>query len=268
MRQQARKTCNETQSAATFGSVRTLRWTSAAAVVAASMALSACGGDHNSLPATPVTTPDVAATPATGSTESLISKGDSVCAETNTAVGAIQASETDPTTELSQVADLYDGMFTQLGDIEGAADDPDLQDVLSSGNAVVQGYRDALLAAQRGDDPSEAEAKANSAFATFASAAQSYGFTECGQDPQAPSTTVDGSGSAAAVPGETAPVPVAPTEPVPVTPAEPAPVVPTAPVTPGGGTGTATGGGTGTAPAPSTGGGTSSGGTSGGVGPG
>lgn len=244
----------------------TLKITSAAAILAASFALTACGGDDNSLPATPVTTPPTTAGLESDSGGDLLTSGDDICAETNTAVGTVQANETDAASELSQVADLYDGMVSQLAALPGASDDSDLQSVISAGNDVVQAYKDANLAAARGDDPSQAEADADSAYATFASDAQSYGFSECGGEPVASTTSGTDPGTSTApvtpvAPVTEVPVPVTPVETTPVTPVTPTPVEPTpvAPVAPTGGSG----GGAGAPPVAPTGGG-----SSGGVGPG
>lgn len=203
------------------------------AVVATALAvsLSACGGDDDdSLPETPVITP--AETSAAGSEPAgdLASQGDDICAETNTAVGAVQSAESDTATELSQTADLYEEMMASLADLEGAADDTAFQDVLTAGDAFVQAEKDAELAAQRGDDTAlvSAQDEAATAFDDFSSAAATYGFEECGGAPTDPAETSEVTDDPGAV------VPVTPTEPVPVpvepVPVEPLPVVPTEPV--------------------------------------
>jgi hypothetical protein len=215
-----------------------------------------CGGDDDSLPETPVLTPTSEA-PGDLSREDLISQADSVCAEVNAAIGAVEASTSDAASQLGQKADLYEGMVEQIRDLGGDRD-PELSEMLTAGDELVQAERDAQLAAERGDDTAllAAEDDAAEALASFQSEASDYGFEECGEGPSAPSTApTDPSDVTPVAPTPVAPTPVAPT---------PAPVAPAPPSTPSGGAGIG-GGGAGTG-APSDDGGGNAG--SGGIGPG
>jgi hypothetical protein len=205
----------------------------------------------------------------------MIAEGDGICAETNAAVGTVDASSTDAPAALSQKADLYDGMVQRLEELASGLSDPQLDDFVSAGKDLVQAEKDAQLAAERNDSAalSSAQSSADTALASFQSAAQAYGFKECGQGPTQPAALPSGTTGATAPvvpssPSTTTPVtPVAPSTTTPVTPVAPS-TTPAAPApTPaptggagGGAGGTGTGGGGGSAP--------SGGSGSGGIGPG
>jgi hypothetical protein len=221
------------------------------------IAVPGCGGDNDSLPETPVLTP-TAETPTALSKSDFISQADDICAEVNAAVGTVDAGTTDAASSLGQKADLYGGMIERIKSLGKAAEDSALSDFFSAGDDLVQAQKDAQLAAERGDDTglAAAESDASTALSSFQSAAESYGFAECGQGPSAPTGT-------GGVPATGTPVAPATTTPVPVAPAPTAPVAPApAPAPPSGGAGTAGGG---TAGGGSGGGGSSG---SGGIGPG
>ena len=226
--------------------------------ITALVAVSGCGGDDNSLPETPVLTP-TAETPTSLSKEDFISQADGICAEVNAAVGTVESASTDPATAIGQKSDLYSGMLERIKSLGQPDDDAGLSEFLAAGDDLVQAENDAQLASERGDDAAlaSAEADASAALASFQSAADAYGFQDCGQGPSAPSSTTT-------TPATATPVAPAPPTTTPVTPAPtPAPTPPSGGATGGGTTGGATGGGT------SGGGGSTGGGSSsGGIGPG
>jgi hypothetical protein len=209
-----------------------------------------CGGGDDSTPTTiPAAT---TGTPKQLSKEQFIAQGDGFCAEVNAALGGLSG---DAGSDAAQAASLYKGLLEHLRGLGTPDDETGLNEFLSAGDDLVSAEEAADQAVQDNNDAAlaSAESDAASAQSAFSSAASSYGFEECGQGPNAPSTSA--SGTTPVIP--TATTPVVPTTTVPVAPAAPAP-------TPG-----ATGAGGGTA---GTGGGsTGSGGTtggSGGVGPG
>jgi hypothetical protein len=226
------------------------------AAVACALVIAGCGDDDSS--SDTVLTP-TSGTPQTTSKADFLSDGDAICAEVNAAIGTLQSTSVSDTSSLvGQEADLYEGMVQRLEGLGRPSDDEGLDDVFDAGNALVDAKRDAELAAQRGDDAAlaEAESDASSALAKFQQAAESYGFSECGQSPEAP--TVTGTATTT-VPVAPAPAPTV----VPTTPVVPAPATP-APPTGGAGQGGETGGGTGGG----TEGGTGGTGGTGGIGPG
>jgi hypothetical protein len=221
------------------------------------IAVSGCGGGDDSPSESSNLTP-TAATP-TLSKADFISQADDICAEVNAAVGTVDSGTTDAASAVGQKADLYEGMIERIKGLGDAASDSALSDFFSSGDDLVQAEKDAQLAAERGDDAglATAESDASTALSSFQSAAQSYGFQECGQGPSAPTTSTPGVPATGTVvpPTTTTPGPVAPAPAAPVAPAPPPPAPPSG--------GAGTGGG-------AAGGGSSGGGSSGsgGIGPG
>jgi hypothetical protein len=226
----------------------------------AALAIAGCGGGDGGEETT--SAPAVATTPTTASLskEELISQGDAICAEVNAALAAVSSNTASSESQVSQVADLYIGMVDSLQGLGAPDDTAGYDEVMSAGDDLAQAESDAKLADERGDSAalSTAQTEATSATIAFQSAAQSYGFDDCGQGPgvSATSTPTTPSSGTASTPSTT--TPAAPTTPPTPTPAP-------APNTGGAGGGTA-----GTAPAPPSGGsgGGTTGGASGGIGPG
>jgi hypothetical protein len=229
----------------------------------AALALAGCGGGGSSSTAS---TPSVTTTPTTASLSKAeyVKQGDAICAEVNAAVGATgSTSSSGSSTPVGQVADIYTGMvnsLTGLGTPEGGGN----SEFITAAEDLSTAESEAKLADERGDSSalSAAETSATSAIVSFQSAAQAFGFKECGEGPSAPSTS----------PGTTTPSSSSTTPGTTTTPTTVAPEPESAPVpNTGGAGGTAE-----TAPeAPATGGGTAGDGTgggggssSGGIGPG
>jgi uncharacterized membrane protein YgcG len=215
----------------------------------AALAIAGCGGGSDSTASAPVTT---AATTTALTKEELIARGDSICAEVNAAVGTVGLSSGEGTSQVGQVADLYIGMIESLKGLGVPDDAAGYSEFIATGEELSQAESEAKLADERGDSTAlgEAETKSTSALASFQSAAASYGFEDCGQEPSAPtpsSTSTESSSTPEAEAPAEAEVEAAPEEEA------------AAPETGGG---AASGGGE----APS--GGESSGGSSGGIGPG
>jgi len=199
-----------------------------------------CGGDNGDNAAAP-TPVETTTEPASITKAELITQGDGICGEVNAAVGTIASSDTsDEAIMATQISDIYSGMADRLDELGTPSD----------GEAPTAVIEAAQALAESGDSDGAA------ALATFQSAADDYGFTECGQAPAAPSST----GTSTGVPtdstgGTETYVPPATTTPAPTAPA------PTTPAAPSGGA---------AAPAaPDTGGGSSGGSSpSGGISPG
>jgi hypothetical protein len=229
-----------------------------------------CGGGDDSTPKTEIVSPTVQE-PTALSKEQFIKQADGICAEVNAALGTL-SNTTSSAIDARQRADLYQGLIEKLRGLGRPKDDSGLDQVLSDGDDIVSAQKQAEQATRNGDDTAlaSAQSEASSAEAAFSSAADSYGFKECGQGPSTSSSTVttpsSGVPATPSAPVTTTPAPVAPSAP---TGGAPTPAAPTGSATSGGGT---TGGGTtgtGTAGGGATGGG-ATGGTSGsgGVGPG
>jgi uncharacterized membrane protein YgcG len=229
----------------------------ALALPLAALAIAGCGGGGDD---STESAPPVATTPTTTvlTKEELIEQGDAICAEVNAAIGGIGASSgAEAVNPTGQVADLYVGMVESLKRLGTPEEADGYPEFAAAADELSQTEGEVKLAAERADSEAltTAESSASSALASFQSAAQAYGFEDCGSGPSTP------------VPGTPAEAPVEEESPGGIEEeAEVAPEeVEPAPETGGAGTaggGAEAGGGT-------EGGGTSEGGgSSGGIGPG
>lgn len=241
---------------ATFAPLVSLRRTWIAALPVAALLLVGCGGGgDDSTAAAPVTT---TAAPVALAKAELIERGDAICAEVNAAVGTIATSSAEADSQTGQVAGLYSGMVASLENLGAPQESDGYAEFAAAADELAAAEDEVELAAERGDTAGieAAEANASSALSSFQSAAQEYGFEECGEGPSAPVTSAPESGEtgSAEAPEESESEAVEP---------EPEAAPEEAPET-GGAGGTAEGGGT----AGGTEGGGASGGESGGIGPG
>ena len=192
-------------------------------------AVVACGGD-DAEPIVPVTTQTTESEAL--SQADFINEIDDVCAEANVAIANL--TETSATGTSSQIADereIVEGELDQIQDLEAPSEDQTtLNDFIDSLEQLLENLESQELAAQREDTAglAELEAEESTIRGELLSAADEYGFKDCGREGEA-TTTGTGTGATGT---EAAPVTPAP---APVTP-EPAP----APVPDTGGTGGAT----------------------------
>jgi hypothetical protein len=227
-----------------------------AALVA--LVASGCGGGGDET--TDTTAAVTETTPALSKAE-LISQGDAICAEVNSAVGAVSVSGAEVPEQITRVSDLYIGMVGSIESLGTPSDDAGYAEFIAAAEELSKIEGEAKLATEREDTAAigEAAGKAAPALEEFQSVAGEYGFEDCSQGPSAP--TASGSGAAATEEGEEGGVEVAPEEVEEEAPVEEAAPEEAAPETGGAGGGVEEA-------APETGGGNSGGGSSGGVGPG
>ena len=168
--------------------------------------LAGCGGGSDDSTETTATTE---APPALSKAD-LISQGDAICAEVNAAVGSTGSSEAEASEQTAQVASLYIGMVESIKRL-GAPAEAGYAEFIAAADELVAVESEAKLAAEREDMAAlgEATTKAAPALEEFQSAAEEYGFEECGEEPSAPAATGTGSGVA---PEEEGGIEVAPEE--------------------------------------------------------
>jgi hypothetical protein len=229
------------------------------AAALAALAISGCGGGGEDSTSTQATTETA---PALSKAE-LISQGDAICGEVNAAVGAaeIVAAEGEEVALETKVSGLYIGMVESIKRLGAPEESAGYSELMMTAEELSKVEGEVKLAAEREDSVAlgEASAKATPAREEFQNAAGEYGFESCSEGPRAPTSSGAESGAAPAE-EEAGGVEVAPEEieeeavPEEVAPEEVAPETGGA----GGGVEEA---------APEAGGG-SSGGSSGGVGPG
>jgi len=170
--------------------------------VLAVLLVAGCGGGGGD-----ETTDETAATteePQKLSKAELIEQGDDICAETNAAVGAlsseIEASSIPETAE--KTSNLYIGMvegLQELGTPEGA--ESSFTSFMEAAEEFAKVEGEVKLAIEREDSEAlgEASSAAAPALEEFETQAETYGFEECSEGPQA---SLSGSGSSGAEGGE------------------------------------------------------------------
>lgn len=155
-------------------------------VLLLAMALAGCGGgDDETTESAPT---GISEAPAALSKEELLAQGDAICAEVNAAVGTVGSTSTEAG-QSNQVAELYTGMVERLKGLGAPSDDSaGYEEFIGAAEGLGQAESDVALAAERGEDAAlvTAESEASSALSAFQSAAQTYGFEQCGEGPSAP----------------------------------------------------------------------------------
>ena len=234
-----------------------------ALALAAAVVIAGCGGDDD--PIEPVTTEATTEESGSVSQEDFIAEADPRCAEANAAIANLSTGTETSSLASDQQLEITESLLGGLQAI-GEPEDPDgsLTDYYNALEDEIAALEQQADAAASGDTATADSFESTiSAVQTEAqSAAESYGFEECGQQGTA---LEPGDTSTTAVPTTpevpATPVPVEPAAPVtPVEPVAPAPEpVPEAPPSGGTDTGGGTDGG---------GGGGGGGGSSGGISPG
>jgi hypothetical protein len=158
------------------------------------LAIAGCGGGGSNDSTAAATTTE---TTPTLSKEELIAQGDAICAEVNAAVGTVSSTNGTATSQVSQRADLYQGMVERLKALGTPEEAVGYADFIAAGEDLAQAEADVKLAAERGEEAALASSQsaASSALASFQAAAQAYGFKSCGEGPSAPSVVSSEEGS-------------------------------------------------------------------------
>lgn len=152
------------------------------------LAIAGCGGGggDDSTAVAPVETTETA---AALSKEELIAQGDAICAEVNAAVGTAGSTSSGASGGATQVADLYTGMVERLTGLGAPSDDSaGYPEFIAAAEGLAQAESNLGLAAERSEEGalSGAEAEASTALASFQSAANAFGFEQCGEAPSVP----------------------------------------------------------------------------------
>lgn len=136
----------------------------------------------------------------------LIEQGDSICAETNAAVGALAGAETETssTEQDEKVANLYTGMIEGLQEL-GAPEGSEVlySEFMEAGEELAKVEGEAKLAAEREDVAALEEAKIASEpqLEEFQERASDYGFKDCSEGPGAVTPAGSGTGTTEAEAG-------------------------------------------------------------------
>lgn len=128
--------------------------------------------------------------------DELIKQGDGICAEVNAAVGSVGSSAAEPSSQVTQVANLYINMVENLEGLGEPREDPtEYKPFIEAAEELSKVEGEAKLAAEREDTVAlgEAGTKATPILEEFQTQAGIYGFEQCsqgpGEVPTAPSTS-------------------------------------------------------------------------------
>jgi hypothetical protein len=168
--------------------MKTTRHFTCLLAVAALAALVGCGGGGDDTTESTA----VATTEAASLTKAdLIAQGDAICAEVNAAVGSAGAVETETEAPSTQISTLYVGMVQDIEALGAPEETAGYAEFSQAAEEFAQVEGEVKLAAEREDSVAlaEAETEATAALAQFQSAAETYGFTKCGEGPSAPAVT-------------------------------------------------------------------------------
>jgi hypothetical protein len=161
------------------------------------LAFAGCGGGGDAT--TDVTAAETTEATPSLSKDELIKQGDAICAETNAAIGSVGSSAADPSSQVTQVANLYTGMVASLEGLgeptEGTAE---YAKFIQAAEELAKIEGEAKLAAERNDTIAlgEAATEAAPALEEFETQAGVFGFEECSKEPTAPPVAPSTSGSA------------------------------------------------------------------------
>ena len=158
----------------------------AALAALAALAIAGCGGGDE----TEATTTATIEEPEKLTKAELIERGDDICAETNAAVGALDAEpeESAVPETIEKTANLYTGMverLQELGAPEG--DESSYMKFMEAAEELAKVEGEVKLASEREDTAAlgEAATEATPALEEFETQAEIYGFEECGEGPGA-----------------------------------------------------------------------------------
>lgn len=183
------------------------------AVLVLALVASGCGGGGSSSTTT-AKKPKKEAAPRLTKGQ-FISQGDAICAEVNTAIGAVGESAAESTSQTTQVANLYTGMVQSLQRLGQPSETDGYSEFMGAAEelAMVEGK---VRSAADKENPAlleEASQAAVPAVEEFQQQAAVYGFEECGEGPHAPAVAPESSGGTEEVaPEESGGVEVAPEE--------------------------------------------------------
>jgi len=162
-----------------------LRRASLLAVPLVALAIAGCGGGGDD---TTESTPTTTETTAALSKADFIAQGDAICAEVNSAVGAVGVSGDEVPSQITQVSDLYVGMVDSLKRLGMPEDASGYSEFMEAAEELAKVEGEVKLAAEREDTAAigEAATKAAPALEGFQAQASTYGFEACSEGPSAP----------------------------------------------------------------------------------
>ena len=166
------------------------------ALLALALLASGCGGGGSSSTTTKKKPKEETAANLTKG--QFISQGDSICAEVNTAVGSVQASAAEPSSQTTQIANLYSGMVQSLQRLGQPTEIDGYSDFMGAAERLAMTENEVKAAAEK-ENPAlveEASQEAVPAVEEFEQQAAVYGFEACSEGPHAPAVAPESSSGA------------------------------------------------------------------------
>jgi cytochrome c556 len=125
----------------------------------------------------------------------FISQGDAICGEVNTAVGSVQASAAEPSSQATQIANLYSGMVQSLQRLGQPAEIQGYSDFMGAAEKLAMTANEVKAASDQ-ENPAlveEASQAETPAVEEFEQQAATYGFKDCSEGPHAPAVAPESS---------------------------------------------------------------------------
>jgi cytochrome c556 len=145
----------------------------------------------------------------------FISQGDAICGEVNTAVGSVQASAAEASSQATQISNLNSGMVQSLQRLGQPSEIQGYSDFMGAAERLAMTANE-VKAASEGENPAlveEAFQAVTPAVEEFEQQAATYGFEDCSEGPHAPAAAPESGGGAEEVaPEESGGIEVAPEE--------------------------------------------------------
>lgn len=174
------------------------------ALLALVLVASGCGGGGSSSDTTAKKQPKEE-TASKLSKGQFISQGDAICAEVNTAVGSVNSSASEASSQATQVANLYLGMVQSLQRLGQPSEIEGYSDFMGAAERLAMTENEVKAASDK-ENPELVEETATAAAPAveeFEQQAAVYGFEECSEGPHAPVAAPEsGGGTEEAAPEE------------------------------------------------------------------
>jgi hypothetical protein len=156
------------------------------ALIVIALVLGGCGGGGSS--STTTTAKKKEPTTPSLSKAGFISQGDAICAEVNTAVGSVEESASETTSQTTQIANLYTGMVQSLQRLGQPSEKAGYSEFMGAAEELAMVEGNLKKASDEEDIVGEEEAaqEAVPAVEEFQQQAAVYGFEACSEGPHAP----------------------------------------------------------------------------------
>jgi hypothetical protein len=164
------------------------------ALLVVALVVAGCGGGGGSS-STTTTTAKKQPAAAKLSKAGFISQGDAICAEVNTAIGAVGESAAESTSQTTQVSNLYVGLVESLRGLGQPSETTGYSEFMGAAEelAMVEGEVKKAADAEEVAALEEASQAAVPAVEEFQQQAAVYGFEECSEGPHAPAVAPESS---------------------------------------------------------------------------